>query len=299
MGKVAVHRGQYETYRLIDNVAQAYLEVVPERGGMITHWHYRGRDLLYLDGDRFSDPSRSVRGGIPVLFPICGNLPNDRYSLQGQTYRLQQHGFARELPWQVIETRTDGSLAMVLRLESSEATRAVYPFDFALTLTYSLNDNQLLLASQLENHSPDPMPFCLGFHPYFLVLDKSQLGLGLPATQLIDQITQEHQPFFGQFDFGRGEIDVLFPELAARQAVLEDQRSNHRWQLDWSEGFKNLVFWTVQGQDYVCLEPWTSPRNALNSGKDLLSLPPGGSYDASFRLAVQLGDRWDGPALVA
>lgn len=299
MGKIAIHRGQYETYRLIDNMAQAYLEVVPERGGMITHWHYRGRDLLYLDSERFSDPSQSLGGGIPVLFPICGNLPNHTYRLQGQSYQLQQHGFARDLPWQVVETRTQDSLAIVLRLESSVATRALYPFEFVLTLTYSLNDNQLTLGSHLENHSPEAMPFCLGFHPYFPVPDKSQLRFELPATQLIDQITQEHQPFFGQFDFGRDELDLLFPELAVPQAVLEDQRSNHRWILDWSDGFKALVFGTVKGKDSVCLAPRSSPHNALGSGQDFLRLPPGSSYDASFRLAIQLGDRWDGPALVA
>jgi galactose mutarotase-like enzyme len=38
------------------------------------------------------------------------------------------------------------------------------------------------------------------------------------------------------------------------------------------------VVWTVQGKDYVCLEPWTAPANALNTGESLIFLEPGGSH---------------------
>ena len=57
------------------------LRLVPERGGLVTEWLCNGRELLYFDQLRFADPTKSVRGGIPVLFPICGNLPGDRLPL--------------------------------------------------------------------------------------------------------------------------------------------------------------------------------------------------------------------------
>ena len=288
MGKVAIHRGQYSTYRLIDNANQAYLEVVPERGGIISQWHYRGHDLLYMNRDRFNDPSLSVRGGIPILFPICGNLPNDTYQYNGQTYQLPQHGFARNLPWTVLETQTEGSLAIVLRLSSNDATKAVYPFDFQLTLTYGIRDNQLSIACHLENQSAEAMPFVLGFHPYFPIQDKGQLSLELPSTSLTDQITQETQPFFGKFDFKRDEIDVCLGKLSAQQASLTNASKGHRWELGYSEDFKNLIFWTQKGQDYVCLEPWTAPRNALNTGQGLIQIPPGSSHESHITMAAHL-----------
>lgn len=297
--KVSVHQGQYKTYRLIDTEAQAYLEVVPERGGIITRWYYRGRDLLYWDGDRFGNPSQSVRGGIPVLFPICGSLPNSTYYHHGIPYSLPRHGFARNLPWEVVETCPAGELAICLRLESSEATRPVYPFDFSLTLTYRLSHNQLAIASHLENRSPEPMPFSLGFHPYFPVPNKERLSLEIPATQLIDQLTHEHQPFFGQFDFKQAQIDVIFSDLAASRAALSDTLNGYRWLLDWSDSFSHLAFWTRQGQDYVCLAPGSGPRNAPNTGPSWMTLPPGSSHSAHLRLAIELGDRSDGLALAA
>jgi galactose mutarotase-like enzyme len=77
---------QYLTYTLADEDASSSLEVVPERGGMITRWQICGQDILYLDADRFADPGLSVRGGIPILFPICGNLPDNAFLYQGKTY---------------------------------------------------------------------------------------------------------------------------------------------------------------------------------------------------------------------
>ena len=50
------------------------IRIVPERGGLITEWRSEGKELLYFDLDRFLDRDKSVRGGIPILFPICGDL---------------------------------------------------------------------------------------------------------------------------------------------------------------------------------------------------------------------------------
>jgi galactose mutarotase-like enzyme len=35
------------------------------------------------------------------------------------------------------------------------------------------------------------------------------------------------------------------------------------------------VIWTLRGRDFVCLEPWTCPGDALNTGAGLLFLAPG------------------------
>jgi galactose mutarotase-like enzyme len=35
------------------------------------------------------------------------------------------------------------------------------------------------------------------------------------------------------------------------------------------------VVWTVAGRDFVCLEPWSAPADALNSGEGLIELPNG------------------------
>ena len=42
-----------------------------------------------------------------------------------------------------------------------------------------------------------------------------------------------------------------------------------------SAEFTHWVVWTVAGKDFVCLEPWTCPGNALNTGDRLTVLAPG------------------------
>ena len=49
------------------------------------------RDLLYVSPE-LGAGSQAVRGGIPVLFP--------QFADRGP---LKKHGFARDLPWQLVE----------------------------------------------------------------------------------------------------------------------------------------------------------------------------------------------------
>src|SRR5258707_1780581 len=72
----------------------------------------------------------------PLLFPIVGRLVNDEMRHRGRTYRMTQHGFARDSRFAWAE-RSDNSCTLVL--EDSEATRALYPFTFRLVVTYTLD----------------------------------------------------------------------------------------------------------------------------------------------------------------
>jgi galactose mutarotase-like enzyme len=283
---IAIQQQQYKTYILSDETAGSQIEVVPERGGIITRWRIQGQELLYLDAERFTHPELSVRGGVPILFPICGNLPDNTYSHNGQSYTLKQHGFARDLPWQVTEQATHDKASLTLVLKSNEQTRAVYPFDFQLTFTYELQGNTLEIRQQYQNLSANPLPFSMGFHPYFLTTDKNQLEFAIPSSEYQDQRTKEIFPFHGNFDFGLDEIDVAFKQLTSQSASVVDNSRKLRLTLDYGQEYPILVFWTLKAKDFYCLEPWSAPRNSLNTGEHLTVLDSGTSYQASVRLTA-------------
>lgn len=287
MFAISIKQEQYQTYILSDQKAHSRIEVVPERGGIITQWRIQGQNILYLDEERFADPSLSIRGGIPILFPICGNLPGNTYTHNNREYTLKQHGFARDLPWQVVESSTEGVARLRLRLSSNAKTLAVYPFEFQLNFTYELHGNSLTLRQEYINQSDRVMPFSTGLHPYFWVANKTQLEFDIPASHTQDQNTQEIHPFDGTFDFDQEEIDVALRPITAHQASMSDRRRQFKITLDYSDRYSTLVFWTVQGKDYACLEPWSAPRNALNTGENLLYLEPGQSCETlvSFSLS--------------
>lgn len=286
MFAIALNHQQYKTYILTDQDADSSLEVVPERGGIITSWSLQGQDILYLDAERFRDPNLSVRGGIPILFPICGNLPNNTYTHNGESYTLKQHGFARDLPWEVTDQVTNDLVSLTLVLNSNDQTHAVYPFDFQVAFTYQLKGNTLEIQQRYTNHSTEAMPFSTGLHPYFLTSDKTQLQFEIPASEYQDQITKEVHSFSGTFDLSRDEIDVAFRQVNENSASVTDTGRRLKLTLSYSDLYSTLVFWTVKGKDYYCLEPWSAARNALNTGEHLIQLAPGASCEASVSLTA-------------
>jgi galactose mutarotase-like enzyme len=279
-------QNQYLTYCLKDEEADAYLEVVPARGGIITRWQICGEDILYLDRERFKEPNLSVRGGVPILFPICGNLPDNTYQHQVRNYTLKQHGFARDLPWQVSKQSTETAASLTLELNSNPATRQVYPFDFQLIFTYQLQGNSLKIHQKVINLSPEKMPFSIGFHPYFQVTDKTRLSFDIPSSQYLDQRSKTLHSYSGHFDFNLEEIDAAFPQITRHQSSFSDSYHQRQIILGYDDLYTTIVFWTLKDKNYICLEPWSAPRNALNTGEHLTYLEPQSSREAIVEMRV-------------
>ncbi|NCQ86567.1 MAG: aldose epimerase [Microcystis aeruginosa W13-18] len=279
-------QNQYLTYCLKDEEADAYLEVVPARGGIITRWQICGEDILYLDRERFKEPNLSVRGGVPILFPICGNLPDNTYQHQGRNYTLKQHGFARDLPWQVSKQSTETAASLTLELNSNPSTRQVYPFDFQLIFTYQLQGNSLKIHQKVINLSPEKMPFSIGLHPYFQVTDKTRLSFDIPSSQYLDQRSKTLHSYSGHFDFNLEEIDAAFPQITRHQSSFSDSYHQRQIILGYDDLYTTIVFWTLKDKNYICLEPWSAPRNALNTGEHLTYLEPQSSREAIVEMRV-------------
>ncbi|MBE9004516.1 aldose epimerase [Fortiea sp. LEGE XX443] len=286
MVSITVQQQQYKTYILSDETSNTQLEVVPERGGIITSWRIQGQEIFYLDKERFTHPDLSVRGGNPILFPICGNLPDNSYTHNGQQYTLKQHGFARDLPWEAEEVSEENTTYLKVHLASNEQTKAVYPFDFHLSFSYKIHGNTLEVQQHLHNSSATSIPFSTGFHPYFLAPDKTQLEIDIAGQEYQDNRTKEIRPFDGNFDFNLDEIDAAFKHLTAKSATVTDNSRKLKLTLDYGDDYPVVVFWTVKGKEFYCLEPWSAPRNSLNTGENLTVIEPGASYTASVRLTA-------------
>lgn len=287
MFNIAVSHQEYLTYILKDLTTNSRLEIVPERGGIATKWSIQGQDILYLDKERFKNPDLSIRGGIPVLFPICGNLPSNIFLYNHQKYSLKQHGFARDLPWQVLGQSTDTSAKVILCLKSNPQTLEVYPFEFELIFSYELQGNKLIINQSYENKSSGEMPFSFGFHPYFYCDDKSQLSLDIPAQEYQSKTGEQSYPFTGELDYSLAEIDIAFTKLQGQTASFDDRKRDLKVKLSYSDCFSTLVFWTLKDKNYICVEPWSSPRNSINTGEQLKYLQPQEVYHANFELEVQ------------
>jgi len=273
--------GTLDLITLSNSGGDSRVSIAPGRGALVTSFAVGNRELLYLDESTFRDPTKNVRGGIPVLFPAPGKLANDVWSYRGRRGAMKQHGFARTEAW-TVTSRTSHSLTC--SLDSNEQTLAQYPWRFHAELEFALQGSRLRIVFRLLNTDTETLPFGVGYHPYFQVADKTRARVATDATQAFDN-TQKQTRAFSGFDFTQPEVDVHLLDHSAKQCTLA-LVDGANITLRTSDHFSLWVVWTLAGKDFICLEPWTSPGNAINSGERLLTLAPGQRHESWVEIEI-------------
>lgn len=273
-------------YELRDHASGSSARICPERGGIMTELVLGGHSLLYLDEATFQDPSANIRGGNPILFPICGQLPNKAYEWNGTTYPMANHGVARVLPWEVVSlSETAAGAALTLRLTSNEQTLQSYPFAFELLFTYRLKEGQLHLEQQYINHSSEPMPMVAGFHPYFDT-DRKAIVYDTDATQYLDYNDNQVKPITGAIDLD-GLVESVTLLDAREQQIAFPLSENCNVRLTYSDCFKYVVLWSVQGKPFVCVEPWMAKNEEFTTREELPLVAAGDTLEAKLTFACE------------
>ena len=115
------------------------------------------------------------------------------------------------------------------------------------------------------------MPFGAGFHPYFAVPDagKRRARVVTNATRAWDNAAKAEVHLTGPIDLTAAEADLHLLDHGSSEASL-DRGDGHAIHIRASSAFSFWVVWTLKGRDFVCLEPWSAPANALNTGAGLL-----------------------------
>jgi len=197
----------------------------------------------------------------PVLFPIVGQVNGDRLRVDGREYHLGRHGFARDREFAVEDVAGDRA-RFVLR--DDEATQAVYPFGFRLTLEYRVTGAALRVGYLVENPGPGPLPFSLGAHPAFnwpapkreqrLVFDRDEpaavrrLDGGLLAPE------EFPTPIVGR---ALALSDQLFVDDALiLDGVVSRGIGFGKVRVTWCDEMNVLGLWGKPGADFLCIEPW-------------------------------------------
>jgi galactose mutarotase-like enzyme len=259
-----------------------YIKFCPERGGVITNWVSEGKEILYFDEQRFMDKTKSIRGGIPILFPICGNL-NTFSSVFGKDFlQLTQHGFARDLQWQY--TFNDNENSLCLFLNQSKKTKKYYPFDFELRIEVVLKINCLEFVITIFNKTDIAMPINFGLHPYFNISEFKNLEFidnPLNCQNQEKNIISNTIDELKNINFGVDLLMYTSGKSAFRDKIFKRQVTlNHPYPFDLG------VIWSDPPRKMICLEPWTSPRNSFVDGFRNIMIPPNDNqkFDASIQI---------------
>ena len=97
----------------------------------------------------------------PLLFPLIGRLRDGWYANGGRRVDAPMHGFCRD---RLFAAEQESGARVRFETASDRQTRAVYPFDFRLTVDFSLEGSSIVKSHTVENLGDVPMPFELGGH---------------------------------------------------------------------------------------------------------------------------------------
>src|SRR5258707_11175333 len=133
-------------------------EISPHGAELIRLQDRDSKDLLW------NGCAKWWTGRAPLLFPIVGGLPNNAVMIDGETFSMRQHGFARDKQFSIVGASASGCS---FRLASDDKTRRQFPFDFVLEVAFVIEGAALRIGATIFNKSSRAMPVSFGFHPAF------------------------------------------------------------------------------------------------------------------------------------
>lgn len=255
----------------------------------------QGREFLWQ-----GDPASWARRA-PVLFPNVGRLSGSALRHAGKSYpHAGGHGFA---PTSDFALASHDAASCVLVLAADPATRAMYPFEFRLSIRFTLADGALTQVAQIENTDTQRIAASFGFHPGFqwplptsadarredhvVLFDKAEPA---PVRRIVNGLlTEAREP-----SPVSGRRLALHDGLFVKDAIIFDQPASRAlWfgvegRLGVAVAFPDcphLGLWMRPPARYFCIEPWqgySDPEGFTGEIFDkpgMIHLAPGESFE--------------------
>ena len=236
----------------------------------------------------------------PILFPIVGRLKNDETIIDGKTYHMKQHGFARNMEFKELE-KSENKHEYVL--ESNSETLEKFPFEFSLYVTHLVEDDILTTKYKVVNNDKEEMIFGLGGHPAFICdyssgkykieFEKKEdnikfmsLSNGLVNEKEAPNILSDNCIKLNKDSFVNDAI--IMTNMKSNKVYLKE---NEKTILEFDfAGFPYLGLWAKIGAPFVCIEPWMNTADKVNtegklqSKENILRLKPNEEFECSYKM---------------
>jgi aldose 1-epimerase len=284
----------------------ARVDVWPALGFSCLRWQVAGHELLFApDIDELVE--RPTRGGIPILFPFPNRIRDGHFVWNGREYHLPCndstqrnaiHGFTPRTAWRATERDMTAEFQIS---RDAPASRDLWPADGCIRVTIRLTKTALRYEAMVENSDSVPLPFGLGYHPYFATTPNCRIQTPAGARwELVDGLpTGRRLPVEGDYDLREPRpvtgltLDDVYTELPATapeaDGLVERGRIEYpEWggvlRVRTSPAFRELVLFTPPHRKAVCLEPYTCPTDAIHLQE---------REDVGWRVLAP-GEKWEG-----
>jgi len=255
------------------------LAITPSFGAIYNIWDNHGEPLLWQPG--YPNESVTPIGGCFPLVPYANRVKNSCFTLASKEYQIadnqcQQphalHGDGWTNEWQVLAR---GNTWIKLGHRSH-----LHPFNYNAKQTIKILDNSLSIDIEITHLGDIPIPYGIGFHPWFIKHENTELFA--PTTHLWHE-DQQHFPTKkstvpAQLDFSSankrlpsGFINNLFlgwqvNDKNQYQAEIYYPSINRTIRIQASELLNRYMLYQ-NGSDFFCFEPVSHDVDAHNSNK--------------------------------
>ena len=245
----------------------------------------------------------------PILFPIVCGLWDDCYRLDGYEYKMQRHGFARDMDFQLI-AKTDRKVTFAL--EDTPDTHRCYPYHFMLSITYRLDGNKIHVIWHVHNTERNEIHFQIGGHPAFMIPgvkegDEVKGTIRFDNTDKIERLIGNMNGCIipGRFDVGSRdgiwhfnedsfkEDCVIIDKSQVKQVSLLDENQKPVVTVDMKTPCVGI--WAPYGKHapFVCIEPWYGIHDKVEYRGDFRQkylmnhLQPGASFLSEYTITIK------------
>lgn len=205
----------------------------------------------------------SWAGHAPILFPFAGLCTP---IIDGKEYPMKRHGLASKYEFSLVsQTET----ALKLLFASNAETEKLFPYAFRFFATFSLENDTLKIAYEIENPTDSPIFAACGTHESY-ALDGSVDNFALEFekdetfTSLIHGDTGKIVD--GEKAFGHGKnfplpfdflqtLTAIFENVQSRKVTLKRKTGERLATLSF-DGFDNLLLWHPADSKMICIEVW-------------------------------------------
>ena len=244
---------------MILNNNNLYVEIA-ELGAEIRKVKFGGKERFWNGDEKY------WTGVSPVLFPICGGVPDNKFSFEGKEYPLGKHGFARKSLF-AVESANDTSATFLLK--DTPETLKRYPWHFELRVTYTLDGNNIVVTYDVKNTSENDMYYSIGSHEaylcengieeYDIIFEQNEtlFNYELEGSALLGTKTPilKDSKVFPLYDKYFETDALVFKDVKSRFVTLRNRVTGEEVSVNF-EGFDYFLLWHKYGAPYMCIEPW-------------------------------------------
>ncbi|MEJ1968941.1 MAG: aldose 1-epimerase [Rhizomicrobium sp.] len=274
----------------------AVLDLLPEIGGAVGRFAAGGGDILRPATPGATD---GLQTACFPLVPFVNRIACGRFEFRGEVVQLPRnfgdhphvlHGQGWQSPWQVA---AHSAAAATLAFDHPAGD---WPWAYEALQVFTLMPRALRIELTLANRAARPMPYSLGFHPYFertplTVLRADVAGVWLSDDTAIPTGRAGPAHFL---DLAKGAPLAAAPfvdhaHFGWQHRLRIDQPDRGR-ALEVRSELDFLHLFVPTGADYFCAEPNSAMPDALNraaqSDSGLRVLHAGETVSATMTVAL-------------